>query len=253
LSASLLNEAAQWIWLPLVGLSAAWLFLIASTKTVKTTTNGGRPIDLATEAFRNSGAAIVAMAREPMGMAIFAVAFLFGLSDGATGIAFRPRLVSLGVDASWALGLVQGLLTASRLLGVTLYRGVSQANPARVGAAALAASSVFYFLYSTLDSPALAVTSWLLRVALLAGYFPLVRALASQTSLGKTQTAAALSSVSVVTLLGSLVFGVVVGALPSALAPSMTFQLKIGAFASLAAGLAFLLANKLPIHSGGST
>src|SRR5690349_2586875 len=88
-----------------------------------------------------------------------------------------------------------------------------------------------------METPALAIPAWLFRVAILAAYFPIAKALVSKTELGRAQAASALSALSVTTALGTVLFGAVVGGLPAlGLRVGLTPQLLCGALAALAAG-----------------
>jgi hypothetical protein len=130
------------------------------------------------------------------------ISLLIGATDGACMLAFRPRIVEIGVTAAVALGGLQAGMSLGRLSGLTFLRKLQlfQGKTARVSS--LVFSSIISVLFAATSLPFLAVAFWVLRCAFLAPAFPSLKAGAAESDTGKKRMATVLSAQSTLTTLG---------------------------------------------------
>ena len=162
-------------------------------------------------------------------------ATVFGITEGATSIAFRPRIVELGIHASWILGGVQVLLTLARLGGLGIYRRTGWIMKPRTAAFCLVSSGALYAAFAKIDHISWALPVWLTRVAFLSAYFPTLKQMASETEYGAKNTASALSVITVLSSIGTIGFSSWVAS-PWGQGLNTSHQLLLGAPASIFAG-----------------
>ena len=179
---------------------------------------------------------------EPVLRTLLLSCFLFGVSDGATSLYLRPRLMTLGYSSFLILGFIQASFTLSRLLGIKIYAKTKMSATRNAMGLALFSSGILAVLFTFASSPPIALCLWLFRIALLAIYFPLMKSALTGTRLGKIQNATVLSISSVIAALGSLTM-TAFGAMSSTL-QNTTLGIQIcGAFC-IASAFAVYLATR---------
>jgi hypothetical protein len=183
------------------------------------------------------------IASEHSGKLLLISSCIFGITEAATSIGFRPRVVELGIHASWMLGAIQVMLTGARLSGLGLYRRVGLLSHARTATYSLMGSGILYALFAVMNSAWVAIPVWLLRVAVLSAYFPTLKLAISETNFGARNLASALSVLTVVSALGTIAFSSLLAS-PAASAMGSTYALLTGALASVLAGLVLGLAKE---------
>ncbi len=233
---SLMGEPVQTLWIPFVALSGVALALTLKTAAPHRPTQSipsFRALALESLSIHRH---IREVASEHSGKLLLISSAIFGITEAATSIGFRPRVIELGIQASWMLGAIQVLLTGARLSGLGLYRRAGLLTHAKTATISLILSSVLYAGFALIDSAWAAIPLWLLRVAVLSAYFPTLKLAITETSFGAKNLASALSVLTVVSSLGTIVFS---SLLASSLASELgtKYTLLAGAVASVIAGL----------------
>jgi hypothetical protein len=233
---SLMGEPVQTLWIPFVALAGVALALTLKTAAPHRPTQSIPTLRALAVESLSVHRHIREIATEHSGKLLLISSCIFGITEAATSIGFRPRVVELGIQASWMLGALQVLLTGARLSGLGLYRRAGLLTHAKTATYSLIASGVFYASFALIDAPWAAIPIWLLRVAVLSAYFPTLKLAISETNFGARNLASALSVLSVVSSLGTIAFS---SLLASSLASELgaKYSLLIGAIASVIAGV----------------
>ncbi len=141
------------------------------------------------------------------------VACVMGCAEGTLTLAWRPRIVELGVVSVALLGALQSLLSLTRLTSLSTlpklswYKGTSALRPS------LLIGSVFWLVFCLLDDPWLAVPAWLMMIFFYVPYYSAIKAAVIDTAFGRDRKATVLSAQSTLVQLGSISTGAILSSI----------------------------------------
>ncbi len=146
------------------------------------------------------------LAWQDQGLRIFlAVSFLIGFTDGSSALAFRPRLVEIGMSTAAAFGFLQAGMAIARTSGVSLLPKLLRVKDLDGIFWSLTLSSSFAALFPFAKTPLVACSLWLARNFCLAHCFPALKSSAAAAAAGTDRMATTLSTMSTMSMLGGFI------------------------------------------------
>ena len=199
------------VWIPHLILGSCSLLIALSIP--KSTTESRRPTRQRSQSLSISFSNYFSKTKEDLMLAwsdsnlqiFLVVSFLIGFTDGTSALAFRPRLVEIGMTTAAAFGFLQAGMSVARTTGVSLFPRLLRVEGQTGMLWSLLLASSFAAVFPFVKVPGIACALWLSRNFCLSYCFPSLKAGAAQTAKGTDRMATTLSTLSTMSTLGGFI------------------------------------------------